>query len=250
MDQPEMRMLNLGPLEIAMGVECQDCSEHSLHFPRTVLLFVDKGQFHFRHAGGERVVAADSFCLIRKHTILPAYKTWTESEGAFKMAAFAFQPEFVAEALRSLPYPAGPHTEPGDLLVLEPHPALVGLFRSLEPYFASDLELDRSQVLLKTQEALVSLARLQVNVQRFFQTQPPGSPPELRRLLAEHLTENLTLEELARLAGRSLSSFNRDFKEQFGSSPHRWIKQQRLKLAHQILMTLLAGMGKDINVFY
>jgi AraC family transcriptional regulator, exoenzyme S synthesis regulatory protein ExsA len=235
MNAPEPQVLNLGPLQIALGIECQVSSEHSIHFPETVLLFVDKGQLHFRRPTGDILVAADSFCLIRKHSFLAAYKTWTEAEGGFKMAAFVFEPDLVAEALKSAPFSREAHRNPGDLLVFEPHPAMVGFFRSLEPYFGSEAQLDRSQVLIKTQEALLSLARLQVDVFRFFQPQLPGTPVDLRQFLADHLTHRLTIAELARKSGRSLSTFNRDFKDQLGGSPHRWIKEQRLRLAHRIL---------------
>jgi AraC family transcriptional regulator, exoenzyme S synthesis regulatory protein ExsA len=235
MPESKIQLLDLGSMHIAMGAECRDSFEHSLHFPRTVLIFIDSGQLHLRGPGREVVVAADSFFLLRKNAIVPAFKTWTEEEGFFRMAAFVFEPEFVRETLQRIPYPEGPRTELRDYLVLASHPALEGLFRSLEPYFSSKLEIDRSQVLLKTQEALVSLARLDVNVHRFLQPDTPGGSAELNSFMAEHLTDNLGLDELARKSGRSLSTFHRDFKMQFGRSPHRWIKEQRLKLAHQIL---------------
>ena len=235
MPESEVKLLNLGPIQIAMGAECRDRSEHSLHFPKNVLIFIDSGQLHLRGSGQEVVVTADSFCLLRKHATIPAFKTWTEKEGFFRMAAFAFEPEFVREALQRIPYPATPRTELQDYMVLASHPSLEGLFRSLEPYFSSNSEIDRSQVLLKTQEALVSLARLDVNVHRFFQPDTPGGSAELSSFMAEHLTDNLSLDELARKSGRSLSTFHRDFKMQFGSSPHRWIKEQRLRLAYRIL---------------
>ena len=47
----------------------------------------------------------------------------------------------------------------------------------------------------------------------------------------------LTLNELARLSGRSLSAFKRDFQHEFKTSPALWIKQQRLEHADFLLRT-------------
>src|SRR5690606_7665892 len=47
---------------------------------------------------------------------------------------------------------------------------------------------------------------------------------------------NLKLDEYAKLCGRSTSVFKRDFKQQFGTTPFRWLKQQRLDYAKQLLI--------------
>lgn len=47
---------------------------------------------------------------------------------------------------------------------------------------------------------------------------------------------NLKLEEYAKLCGRSTTVFKRDFKQKFGTTPFRWIKQQRLDYAKQLLI--------------
>ena len=53
----------------------------------------------------------------------------------------------------------------------------------------------------------------------------------------------LTLNELARLSGRSLSAFKREFQEKFDSSPASWIREKRLKHA----AFLLKNSQKHVN---
>ena len=48
---------------------------------------------------------------------------------------------------------------------------------------------------------------------------------------------NLTIEEYARLAGRSLASFKRDFKEYYRTSPGKWLKEKRLYRAKNYLVS-------------
>jgi AraC-like DNA-binding protein len=43
---------------------------------------------------------------------------------------------------------------------------------------------------------------------------------------------NLPLEKFGYLTGRSLSTFNRDFRKTFSSTPQKWLTKKRLELAH------------------
>jgi AraC-like DNA-binding protein len=47
---------------------------------------------------------------------------------------------------------------------------------------------------------------------------------------------NMPLEKLGYLMGRSLSTFNRDFRKAFNCSLQRWLTQKRLELAHYQLV--------------
>ncbi|MEJ1242147.1 AraC family transcriptional regulator [Chryseolinea sp. T2] len=53
---------------------------------------------------------------------------------------------------------------------------------------------------------------------------------------------DLQLEEFARLCGRSLSAFKRDFKSAYQESPARWINDKRLDYARSLLVST------DMNV--
>ena len=65
----------------------------------------------------------------------------------------------------------------------------------------------------------------------------------IRRLLEDKQTLRLTVSDLAHLSGRSLSSFNRDFKAQFGMPPKQWLINQRMLVAHQRLRSSTASVG-------
>jgi AraC-like DNA-binding protein len=47
--------------------------------------------------------------------------------------------------------------------------------------------------------------------------------------------EPLTVEDLARVAGRSRSHFSREFREAFGESPHQYLLTRRLERAAALL---------------
>ncbi len=43
------------------------------------------------------------------------------------------------------------------------------------------------------------------------------------------------VEDYAQLTGRSLTSFMRDFKQMYGTTPKQWLKKQKLQRAHNLL---------------
>ena len=64
----------------------------------------------------------------------------------------------------------------------------------------------------------------------------------LKRVMLENYLYNLKVEEFAKLCGRSLSAFKRDFKEVFKMTPSRWIKNKRLEYAKNLLVE------SDLNI--
>jgi transcriptional regulator GlxA family with amidase domain len=69
---------------------------------------------------------------------------------------------------------------------------------------------------------------------------PPRTPYELSELLdwiTRHLDRPLTVEALAARAAMSPRTFARRFKALTGTTPHRWLLEQRLRLAEELLET-------------
>lgn len=56
-----------------------------------------------------------------------------------------------------------------------------------------------------------------------------------REYLHTHATENVSLYELARIAGLSPFHFTRAFRKEFGLPPHRYLVQLRIDLARRLL---------------
>lgn len=65
--------------------------------------------------------------------------------------------------------------------------------------------------------------------------QSASAKRNINRLLENTQTLRLTVNDLAHLSGRSLSSFNRDFKAIYDMPPKQWLIQRRMQHAHQLL---------------
>jgi AraC family transcriptional regulator, exoenzyme S synthesis regulatory protein ExsA len=57
---------------------------------------------------------------------------------------------------------------------------------------------------------------------------------------------NLSTTEFARIAGRSVASFKREFKEYYNTTPGRWLTKKRLEYAKYMLLTSKRGIGEII----
>lgn len=56
-----------------------------------------------------------------------------------------------------------------------------------------------------------------------------------KEIIQSHLYDDLNSQDLAMIAGYSLSTFKRKFKQVFGTSPNRYIRCQRLQKAQKLL---------------
>lgn len=110
---------------------------------------------------------------------------------------------------------------------------------SVFPYFRSQTSLKTHFLRLKFQELLLHLLEIDTSgkLQTILLSIHKGQKADLRFLMNSYFLKPLTLNELARLSGRSLSAFKRDFQEEFNTSPALWIKQRKLEHADLLLRT-------------
>ncbi|WP_207515314.1 helix-turn-helix domain-containing protein [Longitalea luteola] len=108
---------------------------------------------------------------------------------------------------------------------------------SLEPYLDISSNVDENLTKIKILELLFCLASadspllpLLLHVKRSFR-------PSIYAVVEEHLMSAMSLDELAALSQRSLSSFRRDFLSVYNMPPSQWIREQRLKKAKELLRT-------------
>ncbi len=59
--------------------------------------------------------------------------------------------------------------------------------------------------------------------------------PDLETFMMKNYRYNAPVENFARLAGRSLSTFKREFAETFKTTPAKWLKNKRLTEAFYLI---------------
>lgn len=104
---------------------------------------------------------------------------------------------------------------------------------SILPYFRSQRKLKNHFLKLKFQELLLHLLELDLSNQlgNVLYRLNQGEKADLSFMMNTYFLRPLSLYEFARLSGRSLSTFKRDFIQEFGVSPALWLKNKRLEYA-------------------
>lgn len=112
---------------------------------------------------------------------------------------------------------------------------LIAFTGSLQPYFKDADKVAPSQLRRKMMEMLYDTAVCSENM--FGQILHLQNPvrENLREVIEQNYASPASLEELAYLSGRSLSSFKRDFQKVFNMAPAAWIRKTRLNKAKEML---------------
>jgi AraC family transcriptional regulator, exoenzyme S synthesis regulatory protein ExsA len=127
-----------------------------------------------------------------------------------------------------------------------PHPLLESYFSSLLPYFDLEDELPTDIAHLKMEEAISIIRTLGRNMDATLTDFSEPGKLDLAAFMDKNYMFNLSLEKFAYLTGRSLSTFNRDFRNTFHATPQKWLTQKRLELAH---FQLIEKSKKPVDVY-
>lgn len=117
-------------------------------------------------------------------------------------------------------------------VVFNDHPLLQSLFNSLQPYFELSDALPADIAVFKVEEAIRILRAINPSTDGLLAcTEAPGKI-DLTTFMEQNFQFNLPLERFGYLTGRSLTTFKKDFKNAFKTSPGKWLTEKRLQLAH------------------
>ena len=115
---------------------------------------------------------------------------------------------------------------------------ILNYIHSLQLLFQSFGKISADMKLLKFEELMLHL--LEKYPQKILSFQTAGKTGQddliIRKAVEANITNNITLDELAFLCNMSLSTFKRKFIKIYGSAPNKWILQQRMEMARDLLL--------------
>ncbi|WP_027378276.1 helix-turn-helix domain-containing protein [Chryseobacterium daeguense] len=114
----------------------------------------------------------------------------------------------------------------------EKHPLLESCLASLIPYFDMKEAFPENIASLKITEAISILREIDKNIDFLLADFEEPGKIDLVNFMERNYMFNMSLDKFGYLTGRSLSTFNRDFRKVFNTTPQRWLTQKRLELAY------------------
>lgn len=155
----------------------------------------------------------------------------------FRSLLFYFEDEIVHEFLDQSEHNPTERSAPFELLRLPPHPTLRQFADTTLTVYQTNCCGSKVLVRLKILELLHLIDQLcgpQRLTESLFNLTLPRRR-SLRQFMERNFNKPLKIKDFAYLTGRSVSSFRRDFKEQFATTPNQWLKQRRLDHATELL---------------
>ncbi len=111
------------------------------------------------------------------------------------------------------------------------HPLLESCMASLIPYFEMK-DLPENIASLKITEAISILRAIDKDIDGVLSNFEEPGKIELAGYMEKNFMFNMPMEKFGYLTGRSITTFKRDFKKVFNTTPQRWLTRKRLELAH------------------
>lgn len=139
-----------------------------------------------------------------------------------------------SELTAHTPQPALPSDS---VIPVQPDVVLTAYFQSVFSYFGEEHKPPVTLLELKFRELIVyilSSSRYE-QLAAHFLSLCETNKVSVKEIMERNFIYNLKLQEFARLTGRSLASFKRDFTSIFKTTPGRWLMQKKLAYAKQLL---------------
>lgn len=210
----------------------------SMFLEEAVLLVVLEGTNVLTHGKMEYVVRKNEMVLLKKATQVNHHKTGDpEKNYAYDSLMFFLKEEFIIDFMKMAKIESTATAETAMTMVKPVNERLLKFFYSVKPYFNDQEQIDSGLMRLKMLELLYDLTSTDKNfLQQLLQLKQQVYA-DIPAVVEENYANPVSLNDLAYLCGRSLSSFKRDFYAIYQTTPAVWIREKRLVKAREMLST-------------
>lgn len=206
-------------------------SKNDVFFEENAVIYVLEGDKIFSSSSQEVRVQKGDVLFVKR-----GYYLMSESiSEAYKSLVFFFDEkilkEFVSQNLELFNNVSDLDPNTSWLLTLKSNETFGKFIESIQPYFKTKTKYLNQFLKLKVQELLLHLLEFDQKNQlkNLLFSIYTGHKADLDFILNTFYLKPLNLKELAKLSGRSISAFKREFQAKFGVSPGVWIKDKKLE---------------------
>jgi AraC-like DNA-binding protein len=206
-------------------------SKNDVFFEENAVIYVLEGDKIFCSSSQEVRVQKGDVLFVKR-----GYYLMSESiNEAYKSLVFFFDEkilkEFVSQNLELFNNISDLDPNTSWLLTLKSNETFGKFIESIQPYFKTKTKYLNQFLKLKVQELLLHLLEFDSKNQlkNLLFSIYTGHKADLDFILNTFYLKPLNLNELAKLSGRSISAFKREFQRKFGVSPGVWIKDKKLE---------------------
>ncbi|WP_340201912.1 helix-turn-helix domain-containing protein [Ascidiimonas sp. W6] len=237
MENRYTKFIHCDDIEIATSCEDSIGAVLNTYLPSTILLFTQVGQLNIKIDQELFSIPRGHFGLLRKYTTVEIFKTWKRDEGYAKTYGFMLTNNYIRKVIDGIVLPKDLAPTTKRFMKVPKTKELNELMVPLIAHIDNGKDLDTNYIENKTLEALIALVKAKKELSVVFKEFSLAERADIEELMFHNYLYNIPLKTLAEQSGRSLSTFNRDFRSIFNETPHKWILNKRLEYARNIMFS-------------
>ncbi|WP_216660826.1 helix-turn-helix domain-containing protein [Sphingobacterium prati] len=207
---------------------------HEQFIPEHVVLFQLSGETHFDLEKGKLTTRAGQILVARRNQLAKAFKYPSENL-AYQSISIMLHADRLKKYALDHQLSADRKQQADTNILLEGDVFIKSYFESLAPYAEAADRVSPQMETIKIYELItLLLERYPALKDLLFDFSEPHKI-DLEEFMLKNYKYNVPLENFAKLSGRSLASFKRDFEKMFRTSPRKWLKEKRLSEAYYLI---------------
>lgn len=207
---------------------------HEEFIPEYFLGFQMSGETHAFHSDGSSVITENTIVLVRKNQLIRTFK-YPSKSGKYQFLSITLDKETLQQYALENKIVVETHFKGKQKMFVEPDEFFSHYFHSLKPYVHKKKEATPKLANLKIREAIELLLQSNPDFKYLLFDFSEPHKVDLEEFMNQNYMFNVSVAALAKLTGRSISGFKRDFTKVFGVTPKHWLREKRLDEAHYLI---------------
>ena len=232
----KMLMLNgYAAIQHCTGIE----SSGSCYTEDIQLLFIKNGILRMRYGNENFEIGKHQVALLKKNILVEYTKRaeTTDEDQGVEFIQFTIKYDLVKEFTKLAALPAVCMDEPLPVIVKQSERECLAYMDSLESLLTDKGKPADGLVKIKMLELFFHLSGMDKTIFEQLLDVREHYRTNITSTVEENITNAMSVEQLATLSGRSLSSFRRDFVAIYNMPPSQWIRLKRLEKAKELLLS-------------
>ncbi|MBB6498864.1 helix-turn-helix domain-containing protein [Pedobacter cryoconitis] len=202
--------------------------------PEHILAYQLSGETHIFHQNGTFVLKKNQILLAHRNQFAKSLKM-PASDKEYKAVSIILKSEDLKKFATANHIACDRRYSGKQNIVLKPEAFLKSYFQSLIPYLEQPHRSSNAMVFSKITEAIELLLNIRPEFQDFLFDFDEPYKINLEEFMLKNFHYKAPIENFAKLTGRSLAAFKRDFVKSFNVPPAKWLKEKRLEEAYYLI---------------
>ena len=202
--------------------------------PYHVLAFQFSGETYIQHQNGKLILKKNQIILAQKNQLTKSIKIPAADKVYKSISVILTDAALQKYAADNSIHENKKYTGEKNLL-LKPDAFVKTYFQSLLPYVEQFEKINKKMAAIKTNEAIELLLHQKPSLKSFLFDFSAPHKTDLEKFMLQNFHYNVPIEHFAKLTGRSLAAFKRDFDRIFQTSPRKWLQEKRLEEAYHLI---------------